>query len=230
MKDTFSVNDLPVYERPRERLIKFGVESMSAQELLAVILGRGVQGESVFDIVRELFKKYGTLEKMALASLADLDEIKGVGQAKATQIKAVFELARRLNEEKNAHKSRETVKSPQDVVRIIGSSLKDEKREHFLIITLDTRNHLIETHTISIGSLDSSIVHPREVFHPAIMDHAASVILIHNHPSGNPEPSEEDTKLTKQLLNSGQTLGIEILDHIIVGDNSYFSMKDRNLI
>jgi DNA repair protein RadC len=227
---SFTVHDLPAGERPRERLVKFGVESMSLQELLAVVLGRGVQGMSVIDMAQELVGKFETLEKMSDASIAELKDTRGMGVAKATQLKAVFELARRLNEENSGKKSGAVIKSPEDAVRAVGTFLQGKKREHFLVISLDTRNHLIETHVISIGSLDSSIVHPREVFNPVIKDHAAAVILVHNHPSGNPDPSEEDIRLTRQLVESGRMLGIDVLDHIVVCDTAHYSMKDKNII
>jgi DNA repair protein RadC len=184
----------------------------------------------VIEMAQELVHKFDTLQKMSNASITELKDTRGIGLAKATQIKAVFELARRLNGENAAAKSRAIVKSPDDAVRVVGAALQGQKREHFLIISLDTRNHLIDTHIISIGSLDSSIVHPREVFHPAIRDHASAVILIHNHPSGNPDPSEEDIRLTRQLIESGRTLGIDVLDHIVVCDTAHYSMKDKNII
>jgi len=229
MARSFTVHDLPANERPRERLLKFGVEAMSVQELLAIVLGRGVQGMSVIEMVHELVSKFDTLEKMSRASITELKDTRGMGLAKATQLKAVFELARRLNEENADRKSRPAIKNPEDAVRVVAAVLQGKKREHFMVISLDTRNHFIDTHVISIGSLDSSIVHPREVFNPVIKDHAASVILIHNHPSGNPDPSEEDIKLTRQLVESGRTLGIDVLDHIVVCDTTHYSMKDKNL-
>jgi DNA repair protein RadC len=230
MTRSFTVHDLPAGERPRERMIKAGAEAMSNQELLAIVLGRGVQGMSVIEMVHELLYKFETLEQLANASVTELKDTRGMGMAKATQVKAVFELARRLNAETAGKKHRSIIKSPEDAVRAVGASLQGKKREHFMVVCLDTRNHLIGTHVISIGSLDSSIVHPREVFNPVIRDHAASVILIHNHPSGNPDPSEEDIRITRQMVESGRTLGIDVLDHIVVCDTAHYSMKDKNLI
>lgn len=231
MKNSFTVHDLPIDERPRERLFKLGAEAMSSQELLTIILGRGVKGESVINIVNNLFKQFGNLENISTASIAELSQVKGIGSAKAAQIKAVFELSRRREGECGEKQGkREIIKSPRDAVRIVQQKLKYKRREHFLIMSLDTRNHLIETQTISMGSLDSSIVHPREVFKAAISDLATSIILFHNHPSGNPEPSEEDIKLTRRLIDTGQTIGIDVIDHIIVSDSNYFSMKEKNLI
>ncbi len=231
MKNTFTVRDLPVDERPRERLFKLGAESMASQELMAIILGRGVKGESVISIVNNLFKKFGDLKNISEASIAELSQVKGIGSAKAAQIKAVFELSRRTEEEYGEKQGRRgTVKCPDDAAKIARRKLKYKKREHFLIMSLDTRNHVISTQYISMGSLDSSIVHPREVFKAAISDLANSIILFHNHPSGNPEPSEEDIRLTRRLIEAGQTIGIDVTDHIIISDGSYFSMKEKNLI
>lgn len=228
MTKSFTVHDLPLSERPRERLLKLGSEALTSQEVLALILGRGTKGESVIHIAEELIQKFGNLKNIASASVEELTQITGIGPAKAAQIKAAFELSRRL-EDPIDEGSRTTVKSPEDVVKSVKSHLKGKKKEHFMVLSLDTRNHLIKTHPISIGSLDSSIVHPREVFKEAISDSAASVIFAHNHPSGDPSPSEDDIKLTKRLVEVGEILGIEVLDHIIVCDRDHLSMKARNL-
>lgn len=228
MKKSFTVHDLPLSERPRERLLKLGSEALSSQEVLALILGRGTKGESVIRIAEELIHKFGSLKNIAQASVEELTQITGIGPAKAAQIKAAFELSRRL-EDPVDERPKITVKSPEDVVKSVKNQLKGKKKEHFLVLSLDTRNHLIDTHKISIGNLDSSIVHPREVFKEAISDSAASVIFAHNHPSGDPTPSEDDIKLTKRLVEVGEILGIEVLDHIIICDRDHLSMKARNL-
>lgn len=228
MTKSFTVRDLPISERPRERLLKLGSEALSSQEVLALILGRGTKGESVIRIAEELIHKFGNLKNIASASVEELTHITGIGPAKATQIKAAFELGRRL-EEPVDETPRTTVKSPENVFKSVKNQLKGKKKEHFLVLSLDTRNHLIKTHPISIGSLDSSIVHPREVFKEVISDSAASVIFVHNHPSGDPSPSEDDVKLTKRLVEVGEILGIEVLDHIIICDRKYLSMKEKNL-
>jgi len=172
---------------------------------------------------------FGNLKNIAAASMEELTKIKGIGPAKAAQIKAAFELSKRL--EDSSDKDRKTtVKSPEDAIKSVKNQLKGKKKEHFLVLSLDTRNHLINTQTISIGSLDSSIVHPREVFKEAISSTAASVIFAHNHPSGDPTPSEDDIKLTKRLVEAGEILGIEVLDHIIICDKDYISMKSKNLL
>ena len=228
MKKSFTVHDLPPSERPRERLLKLGAEALSAQEVLALILGRGIRGESVTVIAQELLSRFGNLKNIAAASAEELTEIKGLGPAKAAQIKAAFELSKR-SEDSSDEKQKATVKSPEDAIKSVKNKLKGKKKEHFLVLSLDTRNHLINTHPISVGSLDTSIVHPREVFKEAISATAASVIFVHNHPSGDPTPSEDDIKLTKRLVEAGEILGIEVLDHIIVCDKDYLSMKARRL-
>jgi DNA repair protein RadC len=229
LKKSFTVHDLPLSERPRERLSKLGGEALSSQEILALILGRGIKGESVIVTAQKLLSRFGNLKNLASASIEELTQIKGIGPAKAAQIKATFELSKRL-ENSSSDGMKITVKSPEDVVKTARTLLKGKKKEHFLVICLDTRNHLIKTSTVSIGSLDCSIVHPREVFKDAISSSAASVIFIHNHPSGDPTPSEDDIKMTKRLIEAGEIIGIEVLDHIIVCDSQHLSMKGKNLV
>jgi DNA repair protein RadC len=228
MKKSFTIHDLPPPERPRERLVKLGAEALSAQEILALILGRGVRGESVMLTAQRLLSQFGNLEGIANSSVEELSQIKGIGIAKATQLKAAFELGKRL--EGYPERGKVVIKSPEDVFSQVRSRLKGKKREHFLTLLLDTRNQLIGVAPISIGSLDSSIVHPREVFKEAISASAASVIFVHNHPSGDPQPSEDDIKLTQRLVEAGKIVGIEVLDHIIVADQAYLSMKSRKSI
>jgi DNA repair protein RadC len=194
-----------------------------------LILGRGIKGESVIVTAQKLLSRFGNLKNLASASIEELTQIKGIGPAKAAQIKATFELSKRL-ENSSSETTKITVKSPEDVVKTARNLLKGKKKEHFLVICLDTRNHLIKTSTVSIGSLDCSIVHPREVFKDAISSSAASVIFIHNHPSGDPTPSEDDIKMTKRLIEAGEIIGIEVLDHIIICDSEHLSMKAKNLV
>lgn len=228
-KKSFTIHDLPLSERPRERLQKFGIEALSAQEILALILGRGVAGESVMVTVQRLLSQFGNLKGIAEASVEELSQVKGIGLAKSAQIKAAFELANRLAGYPETDE-KPVVKTPDEVVGLVRSKLKGKKKEHFLALLLDTRSRLIKVAEISVGSLDTSIVHPREVFREAISASAASVIFAHNHPSGDPEASEDDIKLTKRLAEAGEIVGIDVLDHIIIGDKTYLSLKREGLI
>jgi DNA repair protein RadC len=242
---SFTVRDMPKEERPRERLFRLGPEALSSPELLALIIGRGVSKRSVMTIAQELYAKFRSVRAISEATIEELSEIKGIGAAKAIQLKASFELAKR--QELEAEKGFEgmDVKNPQSVVKVIRASIKDMKKEHFMLVILNTRNKIIRIENISVGTLNASLVHPREVFNKAIAHTASSVVIAHNHPSGDPEPSEEDLKITRRLIEAGRILGIEVLDHIIIGRNSaksalagenkpekesYCSFKEKGLI
>ncbi len=227
-KKSFTIHDLPLSERPRERLQKFGIEALSAQEVLALILGRGIAGESVMVTAQRLLSQFGSVKGIAGASVEELSQVKGIGVAKASQIKAAFELANRLEGYSEAG-DKPIVKTPEDVVGLVRGRLKGKKKEHFLALLLDTRSRLIKAAEISVGSLDSSIVHPREVFKEAISATAASVIFVHNHPFGDPTASEDDVRLTKRLAEAGDIVGIDVLDHVIIGDKEYLSLKREGL-
>ena len=228
LNKSFTIHDLPTSERPRERLQKLGVDALSAQEILALILGRGIAGESVMVTAQRLLSQFGNLKGIANASLDELSQVKGIGPAKASQIKAAFELASRLEDYSEAG-DKPLVKHPEEVVNLVRNRLKGKKKEYFLALLLDTRNQLIKISEISVGSLDSNIVHPREVFKEAIAASAASVIFVHNHPSGDPTASEHDVKLTKRLAEAGEIMGIDVLDHIIIGDKIFLSLKREGL-
>lgn len=228
IKHSFTIHDLPDSERPRERLLHLGVEALSSAEILALLLGRGIKGESVMVTAQRLLSRFGSLNGLASASLEELCEVRGIGLAKASQLKAAFELSRRLENSAVAEK-KVTIRNPEDIVRAVKGRLKGKKKEHFLTLLLDTRNQLLNVVPVSIGSLDTSIVHPREAFKEAISASAAAVVFAHNHPSGDPQPSAEDIKLTQRLVKAGEILGIEVLDHIIIGDKEYLSMKSKSL-
>jgi len=205
-----------------------GADALSAQEILALIVGRGIAGESVMVTAQRLLSQFGNLKGIANASLEELSQVKGIGLAKASQIKAAFELASRLEGYSEAG-DKPLVKTPEEVVNLVRSRLKGKKKEYFLALLLDTRNQLIKVSEISVGSLDSSIVHPREVFKEAISASAASIIFVHNHPSGDPTASEDDIKLTKRLAEVGELMCIDVLDHIIIGGKIFLSLKREGL-
>jgi len=221
MPKSFTLHDLPKEERPRERLVKFGERALSVQELLQLVLGRGIAGESVTITAQKLLSNFGSLQELSGASIDELSSIKGIGLAKATQIKAVFEIGRRVATQTPSYKSQELT-DPRKVHKFIRGRIKDYKREHFYVIALNSCNWTVSE--ISIGTLDASLVHPREAFSEAIKSNAASVIFVHNHPSGNTEPSKKDLELTKRLVEAGKILGIEVVDHIIVTAKDFRSI------
>ncbi len=226
-KNKFTIHDLPKDERPRERLLQFGEQALSVQELLQLILGRGVAGESVAVTAQKLLSHFGSLQNLAEASIEELSSIKGIGLAKASQIRAVFEISRRLSTQTPEYKSKELT-DPQNIFKLIKSKLKNYHKKHFYIIALNSRNKSIAE--VSVGSLDTSVVHPREVFAEAIKSKAASVIFVHNHPSGDLEPSKDDLLLTKRLVEAGKFLGIKVLDHLIITKDNYFSFLQKGLL
>ncbi|HOS59182.1 MAG TPA: DNA repair protein RadC [Syntrophorhabdaceae bacterium] len=242
---SFTVRDMPKAERPRERLNRLGAEALSAQELLALIIGRGVSGRSVMTISQELMTEFGSIRAISEATIEQLSKIKGVGLAKAAQLKACFELGKRQELATESGYENYDIKNPQAVVDAIRACIKDMKKEHFMLMMLNTRNKIIRIENISVGTLNASLVHPREVFNKAIAHAASSVVIAHNHPSGDPEPSEEDLKITKRLIDAGRIIGIKVLDHIIIGKHgiksavtepgktekqTYCSLKEKGLI
>ena len=229
----FNLHDLPADERPRERLLKYGVETLSLHELLALIFGRGTKGEPVMNISQKLMSKYGSLDSLSEASTEDLKTIKGVGLAKACQLRSCFEIARRLDNSKiifsHPDEARGPV-SPNYIYKSIRSKIIDYHKEHLLVVSLNNRNKIISVDTVSIGTLNSNLIHPRETFEVAIKHHAAQIILCHNHPSGEPIPSDDDIKITKNLISAGKILGISVIDHLIITCESYFSFKSEAVI
>ncbi|MDP3732980.1 MAG: DNA repair protein RadC [Candidatus Daviesbacteria bacterium] len=218
------IKDLPRVDRPREKLIKYGPGKLSNSELLAILLGTGIKGINVVELSNKILKKF-TGNNLAKADVKELKNITGLGEAKACEIVACFELGKRLLKEKKA----ELILSPEDVWEQL-KDIRNHKKEHFVVFYLDTRNQEICREIISIGTLNESLVHPREVFEPAIRNSAAQIIIAHNHPSGNPDPSEEDIKITAKLVEAGKLLGIELFDHIIVTKEDFFSMSKENLL
>ena len=228
MPNTLTVKDLPLSERPRERLTRLGAEVLSEQELLACILGRGVAGDSVLVSAQRLLAAFHSLRGIAEASIEQLADVHGIGPAKAVQLKAAVELARRLARVPESATS--AVDSVDAAAALLRPHLQDKKKEHFVALLLDNRHRLIRLSPIAIGSLSATLVHPRELFKEAIAASAAAIIVAHNHPSGDPSPSDHDVQLTKRLLEAGVLLGIEVLDHLILGADGVVSLRAQGII
>ena len=223
-----TIKELPEEERPREKLLKYGVERLSNAELMAIIIRSGVAKRTAVELSQDILNYFHGLKGFFNLSVEELKEIKGVGVAKATQIVALTELSKRLFISRENTKV--IIKSPQDVVSLIMPKLRFLKQEVFGLVLLDIKNQVISTPFISKGGLNSSIVHPREVFKEAIKRSSAAIILFHNHPSGVPTPSQDDIQITKRLIEAGEIIGINILDHIVIGDNVFCSMKEKDMI
>lgn len=234
MPKTFTVHDLPAEERPRERLIKYGARNISAQELLAIVLGRGVAGKSVTTIAQELLGTFGSLEKIVSASLTELTRIDGLGPAKALQLKACLEIARRVIKEEKTQEEKtnrkKSVASPEDIARLVKPLVGNWYKEHFYVISFDNRNRPLAVDLIGVGTLNSNLVHPRETYSTAINHHASHIAVVHNHPSGDPQPSQADITVTKRLSDAGKLMGIQLLDHIIISKTNLFSCKENGLV
>ncbi len=232
-----SVKEWPEDERPRERLLKYGVGSLSDAQLLAIIVRNGRGGRSAVDLGMELLDKFKNLEGIAQAGIREIcgkNGIKGIGPAKVAEIKAAIELGKRWYKmPSKVHEAPEAFCSSQDVINHFKQTMKGLKKEVFHCVLLDTKNKalkIIKDEEVSVGSLTASLVHPRETFKAAIRESAAAVIFIHNHPSGDIKPSQEDILLTRRLVQAGEVLGIQVLDHIIIGDGCHFSFRDNGLI
>ena len=216
------IRDIPEEERPRERLIRNGPESLSNAELLGVILRTGSREENAVSLANQILSKYN-IKQLSLTNVSRLTQVHGVGKAKA-----VFELALRL--ETFVEEPKRKICSPKDVYALMYPKMREQKKEKFITLCLDTKNQVLKEEVVSIGSLNASIVHPREVFKSALMESSASVIMVHNHPSGDPSPSREDIMVTEKIVEGGKLLGIDVLDHIIIGDGRYVSLKDEGFV
>ncbi|MCL2760380.1 MAG: DNA repair protein RadC [Desulfuromonadales bacterium] len=228
------IKQWPADERPREKMQKLGCENLTDAELLALILRTGdhTSDQSAIDLGRSIIKKFKNLRSLSTAELSEICEIKGVGLAKAASILAALTMASRINTERL--QILEKFNSPIQVYNHFHYRFRDRKKEHFIVLLLDAKNRIMKEVQVSEGSLSESIVHPREVFNPAIRESALAIILIHNHPSGDPSPSNEDKKITIRLKEAGTILGIKVLDHIIIGDGGskpgYFSFVEGGLL
>jgi DNA repair protein RadC len=228
---TGGIKEWPEDERPREKMLKQGVGSLTNAELLALIIrtGDSATNKSAIDLGRDIIARFGdNLRELGSADLAEICTIKGMGPAKATGIKAAFTLASRFQSRKLEHLDRFT--SPRQVFDYFHHEFRDSRKEYFLILLLDGKNRIIRRVQVSEGSLNQSIVHPREVFIPAVKESAAAIILVHNHPTGDPAPSSEDIAITRRLREAGDIMGIKVLDHIIIGDGEFVSFVERGLL
>lgn len=229
MKSTsYMLRDLPMEERPRERMMEFGPGALSNAELLAILFRTGTRSESAIHMAQRVLSEIGGIRGLVDLSLDEMIQIKGIGPAKAIELKAGIELGRRLA--KSRLPESETVRSPQVVAELLMEQMRYLQKEHFVCIFLNTKNHIIAQETLSIGSLNASIVHPREVFRAAIKCSSASVVCAHNHPSGDPTPSAEDIRMTSRLCEAGEIVGIDVLDHIVIGDGKFVSLKEQGLM
>lgn len=222
------LRDVPEEERPRERMIRQGPEHLSNVELIALLLRTGSMGESVMVLAQRVLSQVGGLKGLVNLSYHELTQIHGIGPAKAVQILAGIELGQRLV--KALPEDTDVIRCPSDAVQLVMEEMRFLQQEHFVCMFLNTKNRVIDKKCIFIGSLNTSVVHPREIFREAIRCSAASVICIHNHPSGDPTPSQEDIEITKRLFNAGEMIGIEMIDHLIIGDQTYYSMRENSLI
>ena len=223
------IKELPAEERPREKLAQYGVDVLSNSELLAILIGTGTKDASAIMLAnRILALEKGGISYLCCCTADELSEIQGIGKAKSCQIIAAIELGKRIATRPKDKKV--NIKSPNEVASLFLEEMRYLKKEVFKVLLLNTKNEIIKIENISVGTLNSSMVHPREVFCSAIRKSACSVVLVHNHPSGNPAPSRTDVDITERLVKAGELLGINVLDHLIIGDGIYVSLKEKMLM
>jgi len=222
------IKDVPKEDRPRERLLKLGSSHLSNQELLAILLRTGTKKESVMTLANRILMHFEGLKLLKDATIEELTAIKGIGNAKGVLILSAIEFGKRMNEYKP--EERYIIRSPEDGADYVMEEMRSLNQEHFVALFLNTKNQIIHRQTIFIGSLNASIVHPREVFREAVKRSAASIIVAHNHPSGDPTPSQEDIHVTRRLAESGKMIGIELLDHLIIGNRKFVSLKEKGYL
>ncbi len=223
-----TVKDLPAAERPRELLLAKGPAALSNAALLAILLRTGTSRESVIRLAEQLLAKHGGLAGLGRLAPEEMSRLKGIGPAKAVTVAAAVELGKRLAA--LAGGERPVVRSPQDAADLVMPRLRFEKKELFVVLLLSTKNHVLAMPTLAVGTLSASVVDPRELFREAINHNAASVVLVHNHPSGDPAPSVEDIALTRKMTEAGRLLDISVLDHLIIGDGKYVSLKEKGIL
>ncbi|RZT22179.1 DNA replication and repair protein RadC [Fictibacillus sp. BK138] len=222
------IKDYPLQERPRERLLQDGPDTLSNYELLAILLRTGTKQMSAIQLSHHIIQHFEGLRHLKDASIGELKEINGIGPAKAVELIAAIEIGKRIS--RLQFEERYTIRSPEDGARYLMDELRFLHQEHFVCLYLNTKNQVLNKKTVFIGSLNTSIVHPREVFKEGLKRSCASIICFHNHPSGDPAPSREDIEVTKRLVECGKMLGIEVLDHIIIGDQKYVSLKEKGYV
>nr|WP_312098098.1 DNA repair protein RadC [Niallia sp.] len=226
--DSMLIRDFPNDERPRERFIKQGPESLANHELIALLIQTGSKNESVLTLANKILIHFDGLRLLKDASLDELKAIKGIGTAKAIQLMAAIELGRRVSNLEFT--DRYCIRSPEDAAKYMMNEMRFLSQEHFICLYLNTKNQVMHKQVVFIGSLNASIVHPREVYKEAFRRSAASIICLHNHPSGDPSPSREDIEVTKRLVECGKIIGIDLLDHIIIGENKFISLKEKGYV
>lgn len=224
----FMIKEIPVNERPRERFMKVKSDAMQTHELIAIILRTGSRNESVIDLSKRVLYKYSSLKELSQATIKDLTTIKGIGISKAIELKASFELGKRVFQE--PFKENTKLITPESIYLYLKDHLEMKMQEHFIALYLNTKGELIKKETLFIGSLNSSLVHPREIFKHAVLHSAAAIIIVHNHPSGDPTPSKNDIDVTKIIEQNSTLMDIQLMDHIIIGRNRYFSFKEKGII
>ncbi|MFD0674364.1 DNA repair protein RadC [Cohnella sp. GCM10027633] len=225
---SFRIREIPSEERPRERMQRHGASALSHAELLAIMLGTGTRDESSVHLAQRILSECGGLRKFAESNWDELTHIRGVGPAKALLLQASIELGRRVARSRLPDMVK--ISCPEDAANLLMEEMRHLREEHFVCLFLNTKNQVIGRQTLSIGSLNASIVHPRELFRAAIRRSSASILCAHNHPSGDPTPSQEDIVLTKRLAEAGELIGIELLDHLVIGDNRYTSLKETGCL
>ena len=223
-----TMNDVPKAERPRERMLHEGAEACTNQDLIAILLGSGTKKESVLDLSNRVIQHFDGIRLLEEATVHELTAISGIGEAKAVQLRAAIELGKRIRA--YPKETKYIIRSPKDASDFVMEDMRTLTQEHFVCLFLSTKNQVIHRQTIFIGSLNMSVVHPREIFKAAIRYSAASMICIHNHPSGDTTPSQEDIDVTKRLVKAGATMGIDVLDHLIVGDRTFCSLKEKGYV
>ncbi len=223
-----AVRELPPDERPRERLARLGPEALRDAELIAVLFRTGTRETGAVALADKVIQHFGDLRALARASIEELQQVKGLGEVKAIEIKAAIELGKRLA--RHVAEQRPRITAASDVVNLLMIDYKDKETEEFKALLLNTKNEVLKVLPISSGVLDATLALPRDVFRQAVREGATAVIVCHNHPSGDPEPSRDDISLTRRLVEAADILGIRLLDHVVFGDNRYVSLKERNLM